>query len=249
MSNTPVYISDLKKSFADHMVLDEINLQIANNQRLAILGPSGGGKTTLLRIICALEKPDAGEVRIGDDRLWGQGISTIEHERSRLHVGLVFQQFNLFPHLRVIDNCSLAPRLVRGLSRAEAETAALDWLDRVGLKEKASAWPATLSGGQRQRVAIARALCMRPNVLCFDEPTSALDPELVGEVVGVIQDLATTLDTTMVLVTHQIGFARAVADRVVVLADGQLVEDGPPEQVFDAPTHERTKRFLGAIAS
>jgi polar amino acid transport system ATP-binding protein len=249
MSNTPVTIHGLKKSFADHVVLDGLSFTIANNQRLAILGPSGGGKTTLLRVICALEQPDAGEVRIGEDRLWGDQVTSVEHERSRLHVGLVFQQFHLFPHLRVIDNCTLAPRLVRGLSRAAAEAAAMTWLDRVGLKEKATAWPATLSGGQRQRVAIARALCMQPNVLCFDEPTSALDPELVGEVVSVVQDLATSVDTTMILVTHQIGFARAVADRVVVLADGQLVEDGTPEQVFDSPTHERTKRFLGAITS
>jgi polar amino acid transport system ATP-binding protein len=201
----------------------------------------------LLRVLSALERPDAGTVRIGDERLWGDDVSAAEHERARRLVGMVFQQFNLFPHLTVMGNCILAPRLVRGLGEDAARAEAGTWLDRVGLRDKADAWPATLSGGQRQRVAIARALCMRPEVLCFDEPTSALDPELVGEVVTVVQELAREISTTMVLVTHQVGFARAVADRVVVLADGQLIEDGPPEQVFDQPNHERTRRFLGAI--
>lgn len=249
MSDVPVVITGLHKAFAAHTVLNGIELTIATGQRLAVLGPSGGGKTTLLRVICALERPDAGIVRIGTERLWGEGVSTAEHERARRQVGLVFQQFNLFPHLTVLGNCTLAPRLVRGLSEDAARAGAMAWLERVGLRDKADAWPATLSGGQRQRVAIARALCMQPQVLCFDEPTSALDPELVGEVVAVVQDLARDISTTMVLVTHQVGFARAVADRVVVLADGQLIEDGSPAQVFDHPTHERTRRFLGAIAS
>ena len=247
MTATAITINGLHKAFAGNVVLNDIDLSITGGQRIAILGPSGGGKTTLLRVLCALERPDAGTVSIGDERLWGPDITAAEHERARLQVGLVFQQFNLFPHLRVRDNCTLAPRLVRGLSRDAADAEAMAWLERVGLGDKADAWPATLSGGQRQRVAIARALCMQPAVLCFDEPTSALDPELVGEVVAVVQELAREVDTTMVLVTHQLGFARAVADRLVVLADGQVIEDGPPAQVLDAPTQERTRRFFGAL--
>jgi polar amino acid transport system ATP-binding protein len=246
MSHTPIAVRGLRKSFAGHTVLAGIDLDIANGERVAILGPSGGGKTTLLRSICALEKPDAGEVKIGEHILWPRGDA---FDQARSLIGMVFQQFNLFPHLRVIDNLTLAPRLVQQRTRAESEHEAEAWLERVGLADKARAWPANLSGGQRQRVAIARALMMHPEVLAFDEPTSALDPELVGEVVAVVRDLAASTDMTMLLVTHQLGFARAVADRVIVLADGVLVEDGPAKQVLDAPKHERTQRFLGAIGA
>jgi polar amino acid transport system ATP-binding protein len=246
MSHTPIAVRGLRKAFAGHLVLDGIDLDIANGERIAILGPSGGGKTTLLRILCALEQPDAGEVRVGDHRLWPR-TDRAEHERARRLVGLIFQQFNLFPHLSVRDNLTLAPRLAAGRDREEAGQEAMVWLERVGLAAKATAFPATLSGGQRQRVAIARALMMHPEVLCFDEPTSALDPELVGEVVAVVRDLALSSDMTMVLVTHQVGFARAVTERAIVLAEGQVVEDGPSAEVLENPQQERTRRFLGAV--
>jgi polar amino acid transport system ATP-binding protein len=248
VSQTPISIRGLRKSFAGHTVLDGIDLDIPNGERVAILGPSGGGKTTLLRICCALERPDAGEVMIGSSRLWPLAAThdaQAAHDHARRLVGLIFQQFNLFPHLRVLDNLTLAPRLVLGLDRDRAEHEAMAWLERIGLANKATVWPATLSGGQRQRVAIARALVMHPEVLCFDEPTSALDPELVGEVVAVVRDLASSTDMSMVLVTHQVQFARAVADRVIVLAEGRVVEDGPTAEVLDRPTQERTRRFLG----
>jgi ABC-type polar amino acid transport system ATPase subunit len=246
MSETPVRIRGLTRSFGARSVLAGLDLDIPNGQRVAVLGPSGGGKTTLLRILAALDAPDAGTVEIGAERLWPSGP---EHDRARRHVGMVFQQFNLFPHLSVLDNLTLAPRLVAQRSADVCEHEALVWLERVGLRDRAGAWPATLSGGQKQRVAIARALMMHPEILCLDEPTSALDPELVGEVVAVVRDLAMSTDMTMVLVTHQPGFAAAVADRIIILADGAIADDGPARRVLEQPAGDRAQRFLGAIAA
>ncbi|GAA3600888.1 amino acid ABC transporter ATP-binding protein [Agrococcus terreus] len=234
----------LHKSFGDNHVLRGVDLDIAPGTVHALIGPSGSGKTTVLRSLNGLETPDAGTLRIGDlsldfDRAIGR------RERAALHraSAMVFQQHQLFPHLTVLGNATIGPIRVQGRSRDEATEAALALLDRVGLREKADAYPSSLSGGQQQRVGIVRALALQPSMLLFDEPTSSLDPELVGEVLAVMSELASE-GWTMAVVTHELGFAHEVADRVSFFDGGVVVEQGSPEQVFEAPQHERTQRFL-----
>jgi ABC-type polar amino acid transport system ATPase subunit len=229
------------KRFGPLAAVDGISLSIARGKVTAILGPSGSGKSTLLRCLNFLEVPDGGEVR-----LEGRPVRARDRELDahRSRVGMVFQQFNLFPHLLVWENVALAPRAVRGLSSAAAKSRALSLLNRVGLADKADAHPSQLSGGQQQRAAIARALAMEPAVLLFDEPTSALDPELTGEVLAVMRSLATE-GSTMVVVTHEVAFARAVAHEVVFMDAGRIIESGPPSRVIDAPQSERARRFFG----
>jgi len=229
------------KRFGPVTAVDGISLEVHAGRVMAILGPSGSGKSTLLRCLNFLEIPDAGEVRF-EGRPVRARDRDLDALRSR--VGMVFQQFNLFPHLRVWENVALAPRVIRGLSKASARSLADGLLERVGLADKADAHPSQLSGGQQQRAAIARALAMEPAALLFDEPTSALDPELTGEVLAVMRSLASE-GRTMVVVTHEVGFARAVAHEVVFMDAGQVVERGPPSQVIDAPASERTLRFFG----
>jgi ABC-type polar amino acid transport system ATPase subunit len=230
----------LVKRFGPVTALAGMSLQVRTGQVTAILGPSGSGKSTLLRCLNFLEVPDAGEIRFG-----GRPVHAADRDLDahRSRVGMVFQQFNLFPHLLVWENVALAPRVVRGLSRAASRSVARDLLARVGLADKADSPPSQLSGGQQQRAAIARALAMEPAALLFDEPTSALDPELTGEVLAVMRALASE-GTTMVVVTHEVGFARAVANEVVFMDAGQVVERGPPAQVIDSPSTERALRFF-----
>lgn len=263
-------IKDLHKSFGDNGVLKGIDLSLEKGEVLVIIGSSGSGKTTLLRCLNFLETPDKGSISVNGEQLFNSEDANTLSERSirknRLHFGLVFQQFNLFPQYTVKDNITLAPRLAlkaeikelkkqKGSSAAKAEKAkrekeieeqALDLFKKVGLSEKVSAYPCELSGGQQQRVAIARALAMNPDILCFDEPTSALDPELVGEVLKVMKSLADG-GMTMVVVTHEMRFAREVADKVVFMSDGVIAEQGTPQEVFDNPKNERTKQFLQSI--
>ncbi|MFQ6146364.1 amino acid ABC transporter ATP-binding protein [Streptomyces seoulensis] len=248
-----VEVHDVHKWYGAHQVLDGIDLTIRPGEVTVILGPSGSGKSTLLRVVNHLEKPEAGHVSVGGEpigvRRHGKGLKelserTILAQRSR--IGFVFQNFNLFPHLTALDNVAAAPVATGRLSRGAARELARELLDRVGLGDRAGAYPRQLSGGQQQRVAIARALALRPGVILFDEPTSALDPELVGEVLSVIKDLAAG-GTTLVIVTHEIGFAREVADRIVFLDGGRVVEQGPPAQVLDNPSHPRTRDFLSKV--
>jgi polar amino acid transport system permease protein len=248
-----VEIHDVSKSFGELRVLRDVSLSLPAGSVTAILGQSGSGKSTLLRAVNHLERVDAGFISV-DGELIGyrrQGDTLYElkeHDilRRRVDVGMVFQNFNLFPHLTVLENVIEAPVAVRGIVRAEAEALALDLLARVGLSDKADAYPRQLSGGQQQRVAIARALALRPKVLLFDEPTSALDPELVKEVLDVIKELASS-GTTLVIVTHEIGFAREVADTIVFMEQGEVLETGTPQQVFNAPAHPRTAAFLAKV--
>ncbi|MEW2300472.1 amino acid ABC transporter ATP-binding protein [Streptomyces sp. NPDC006655] len=246
-------IHDVHKWYGAHRVLDGVDLTIRPGEVTVILGPSGSGKSTLLRVINHLEKPEIGYVSINDeligvkrqgDRLKELSERAILAQRGR--IGFVFQNFNLFPHLTVLDNVAAAPVATGKLTKPEAQALAKELLERVGLGERVGAYPRQLSGGQQQRVAIARALALRPGVILFDEPTSALDPELVGEVLSVIKDLATS-GTTLVIVTHEIGFAREIADRVVFIDDGRIVEQGPPSEVLDEPRHERTRDFLSKV--
>lgn len=237
-----IKIKNLQKSFGDLHVLKGIDLEIAEREVVVIIGPSGSGKSTLLRCINFLEVPTAGTVTVD-----GIPMDSAENiNRVREEVGMVFQRFNLFPHMTVLDNITLAPMKVRGVERARAEMTAQELLDRVGLGDKASAYPNQLSGGQQQRVAIARALAMQPKVMLFDEPTSALDPEMVGEVLDVMQKLAES-GMTMVIVTHEMGFAREVGTRLLFVDGGFIVEQGKPREVFENPKEERTKLFLSKI--
>jgi len=241
-----IEVMDLCKSFGATSVLSELTLSFEKGKVAAIIGPSGGGKSTFLRCINGLESFDRGQVRVGGDVLLWNGDARERGERLRAirrKVGFVFQQFNLFPHLDAIGNIVEAPLRVLGQERAEAETEAVRLLERVGLAEKRHAWPHELSGGQQQRVAIARALAMRPEVLLLDEPTSALDPVTATEVMSVISELASA-GQTMIVVTHQLGLVRAIADTVHVFAGGRRVESGPTATVFDHPTHEKTRAFL-----
>ncbi|WP_292446967.1 amino acid ABC transporter ATP-binding protein, partial [Mesorhizobium sp.] len=248
-----VEIRGVSKRFGALTVLDDVDLDLAPGSVTAIIGPSGAGKSTLLRTINHLERTDTGFVTI-DDELVGyhrDGHTLYELKeaairRRRAAIGMVFQNFNLFPHLTVLENIIEAPVSVQGIARAEAVELAKDLLARIGLPEKADAYPRHLSGGQQQRVAIARALALKPKVLLFDEPTSALDPELVGEVLDVIKELATS-GTTMVIVTHEIGFAREVADTIVFMEAGKVLEVGTPARVFATPTHQRTREFLAKV--
>ena len=238
-----VSVAGLRKSFGDREVLRGIDLDVAAGEVVCVIGPSGSGKSTLLRCVNLLEQPTSGRID-----LLGVEVTDpdVDIDRVRTHVGMVFQQFNLFAHRTVLDNCTIAQRGVLRRSRAEAERVALANLERVGLANRAQAMPAQLSGGQQQRVAIARALSMDPMLMLFDEPTSALDPELVGDVLGVMRDLADA-GMTMIVVTHEMAFAREVGDRVVFMDDGVVVESGPADQVIGAPTEERTRAFLQRV--
>jgi polar amino acid transport system ATP-binding protein len=248
-----VRVRGLRKSFGSHVVLDDVDLDVREGEVAVLLGPSGAGKSTLLRCVNHLEKPDAGFVEVGGEiigyryarrRLHELPARTITRQRAR--IGMVFQQFNLFPHLTVLDNIVEGPVATGLLSRQAAADRARELLERVGLGGRQQAYPRQLSGGQQQRVAIARALAMEPRLMLFDEPTSALDPELVGEVLAVMKDLAAS-GMTMLVVTHEIGFAREVADTVVFLDGGRIVESGPPADVLDNPRHDRARAFLSAV--
>ncbi|MFI9103087.1 amino acid ABC transporter ATP-binding protein [Streptomyces fildesensis] len=248
-----VEVHDVHKWYGTHRVLDGVDLTVRPGEVTVILGPSGSGKSTLLRVINHLEKPEVGYaslngeligVRRQGERLKELSERAILAQRSR--IGFVFQNFNLFPHLTVLDNVAAAPVATGVLRKPEAQALARTLLDRVGLADKAGAYPRQLSGGQQQRVAIARALALRPGVILFDEPTSALDPELVGEVLSVIKDLARS-GTTLIVVTHEIGFAREVADRIVFIDGGRILEQGPPAEVLDRPQHPRTREFLSKV--
>ncbi|MFJ3717931.1 amino acid ABC transporter ATP-binding protein [Streptomyces sp. NPDC090057] len=248
-----VEVHDVHKWYGAHRVLNGIDLTVRPGEVTVILGPSGSGKSTLLRVINHLEKPEIGYVSINGeligvkrqgDRLKELSERAILTQRGR--IGFVFQNFNLFPHLTVLDNVAAAPVATGRLGKPEARELARELLSRVGLAAKSGAYPRQLSGGQQQRVAIARALALRPGVILFDEPTSALDPELVGEVLAVIRDLATS-GTTLVIVTHEIGFAREIADQVVFIDSGRIIEQGPPSDVLDNPRLERTRDFLSKV--
>jgi ABC-type polar amino acid transport system ATPase subunit len=236
-----IQLEGVRKSFGDNLVLDGIDLQVSPGEVLVIIGPSGSGKSTLLRCVNLLEPIQAGRITFEGEVITEKGVDV---SAVRQRIGIVFQQFNLFPHLTVMDNLTLAARRIRKLPRKEAEDRARELLEVVGLPEKAPQHPHQLSGGQQQRVAIARALMMSPKVMLFDEVTSALDPELVGEVLVVMRDLARGHGTTMLVVTHEMQFAREVGDRLVFMDNGRIVEEGRPADVLDNPREERTRRFL-----
>ncbi|MFE3053122.1 amino acid ABC transporter ATP-binding protein [Nocardia sp. NPDC059239] len=253
MTEFAIELRGIRKSFGRNEVLSGIDLAVRPGEVTVILGPSGSGKSTLLRTINHLEQVDGGTVRVGGElvgyrRRGGKLHELPEREilRQRARIGFVFQNFNLFPHLTVRENVALAPVAAQRRSKAEVNAEALELLARVGLADKADEYPSRLSGGQQQRVAIARALALRPEVVLFDEPTSALDPELVGEVLDVLEDLARG-GSTLVIVTHEVGFARKVADTVVLMDAGRIVEQGPPAQLLDNPSHPRTKAFLAHV--
>ncbi|KLO64102.1 MULTISPECIES: amino acid ABC transporter ATP-binding protein [unclassified Dermacoccus] len=255
MNKPLVHAVNLGKSFGKNEVLKGIDLDVHPGEVVVLLGPSGSGKTTFLRCINQLETIDAGRIWVDDDLMGyrdkdGQlyRLKDSEIAAQRREIGMVFQRFNLFPHMTALENVMEAPVQVKGVSKAEAKSQAVDLLERVGLGEKTGHYPSQLSGGQQQRVAIARALAMKPKLMLFDEPTSALDPELVGEVLSVMKELARE-GMTMVVVTHEMGFARDVADRVVFMDAGVVVETGPPLEVINNPQHERTKSFLARMRS
>ena len=228
-------VEDLHKSFGALRVLKGITTTILKGEVVVVIGPSGGGKSTFLRCLNLLETPTSGRIWCGGEEIVSGG-----------DMGMVFQRFNLFPHMTVLDNVTMAPRLIRGVSREAAEGKAMELLQRVGLPDKAKAYPEQLSGGQMQRIAIARALAMEPRVMLFDEPTSALDPEMVGEVLAVMKELAAN-HMTMVVVTHEMNFAREVADRILFLEGGNILEQGTPDELFGAPKNARTRDFLGKV--
>ena len=238
-----IAIRDLHKSFGELDVLKGIDFSVAQGEVVCVIGPSGSGKSTLLRCINRLEEPSSGKVLIGKDEVTDPDVDI---DAIRRRIGMVFQQFNLFPHLTVTENVSIAQRRVLGRGQAEAEQVTAANLERVGLSDKADVYPAQLSGGQQQRAAIARALAMGPELMLFDEPTSALDPEIVGDVLAVMRGLADD-GMTMIVVTHEMSFAREVADRVVFMDDGTIVEEGEAERVIGSPANERTRRFLARV--
>ncbi|HWI65971.1 MAG TPA: amino acid ABC transporter ATP-binding protein [Symbiobacteriaceae bacterium] len=233
----------VQKHFGSLHVLKSVDLTVGAGEKLVVIGPSGSGKSTLIRCMNLLERPTAGRIIVDGVEITAPKAPV---EQVRQSVGMVFQQFNLYPHKTILENVTLAPILIKHVPKEEAEASGLAYLERVGLLRKAHAYPAQLSGGQQQRVAIARALNMKPKVLLFDEPTSALDPEMIQEVLDVMADLAGE-GITMVVVTHEMGFARKVADRVIFMDEGEILEEAPPEQLFTAPTHDRTRLFLSRI--
>ncbi len=246
-SNTDpiIQLKDVDKFFGDFQALKKINLSVNKGERIVVCGPSGSGKSTMIRCINRLEEHNAGQIFVAGNELTDQ-VKNIDAVRRE--VGMVFQSFNLFPHLTIIDNLMLAPKLVRKTPKPEARENAMALLERVRIPEQADKYPSQLSGGQQQRVAIARALCMNPEIMLFDEPTSALDPEMINEVLDVMIDLAKE-GMTMICVTHEMGFARSVADAVVFMDEGEIVERNAPEEFFNNPKNERTKQFLDQILS
>lgn len=249
-----IKIDAISKSFGAFQVLDQLSMEVMPGEKLALIGPSGSGKTTILRILMTLERIDSGHITIDGEQLYhmernGGLVAADERHLTRMRqkIGMVFQLFNLFPHMSVLDNVVLAPMLTKGVARAAAEKRAMELLDMVGMAEKAKAMPAELSGGQKQRVAIARALALSPRIMLFDEVTSALDPELVEEVLNVMRKLAAETDMTMLLVTHEMGFAQDFADRVLFFDRGRIVEEGKPDEIFRHPKQERTQSFLKKI--
>jgi polar amino acid transport system ATP-binding protein len=254
MTEPTIVFDKVVKSYGAHIVLDELDFTVSPGEKVTIIGPSGSGKSTVLRILMTLEKINGGVIHVGDSLLWherrnGKLVPASEaHLREmRKTFGMVFQQFNLFPHMTVLRNITEAPTRVLGLSKQDARERAEGLLEMVGLTEHADKFPGQLSGGQQQRVGIARALAMRPKIMLFDEPTSALDPELVGEVLNVIRRLAEEHDLTMLLVTHEMRFAREISDRVCFFDHGKVREQGTPEELFTAPKEERTRGFLKAV--
>ncbi|MGD1925786.1 MAG: amino acid ABC transporter ATP-binding protein [Paracoccaceae bacterium] len=241
MSGQIIQLSDVVKRFGDFTALNGVSMDVAEREKIVVCGPSGSGKSTLIRCINRLEAHDAGEISVD-----GVALTDKTADQVRREVGMVFQQFNLFPHLSVLRNLTLGPMRVRGLDQAAAETKAMEYLERVRIPEQAEKRPGQLSGGQQQRVAIARALCMEPRIMLFDEPTSALDPEMFAEVLDVMAELADS-GMTMIVVTHEMGFAKRVADRMVFMDKGEIVETAPPEQFFSAPETARCQTFLDQI--
>lgn len=238
-----IKVKGLRKSFGKLEVLKDINMDIDRQEVVCVIGPSGSGKSTFLRCLNLLEKPTAGDIFIEDVNITDPHNNV---NKMRQNLGMVFQHFNLFPHMNVIENITLAPKRLKGKSQDEANKLGMELLEKVGLTEKKDVYPGNLSGGQKQRVAIARALAMEPKILLFDEPTSALDPEMVGDVLAVMKDLAKE-GMTMVVVTHEMGFAREVANRVVFMDGGYVVEEGNPEDLFENPQEERTQNFLSQV--
>ncbi|EDS73204.1 ectoine/hydroxyectoine ABC transporter ATP-binding protein EhuA [Anaerofustis stercorihominis] len=249
-----VKVENVKKDFGELSVLKDINLTIEKGEVVCIIGPSGSGKSTFLRCLNHLEKLTSGKIYIDDELVFHRenDKSVVKTEKEKLveirtKIGMVFQRFNLFPHKTVLENVTLSPMVVKKVGKEEIEKKAYELLDMVGLRDKADEYPNRLSGGQQQRVAIARALAMDPEIMLFDEATSALDPELVGEVLEVMKNLAKKHSMTMIVVTHEMGFAKEVADRVIFMADGVVVEEGPARELIDNPKHERTKKFLNKV--
>jgi polar amino acid transport system ATP-binding protein len=240
-----IQMQNVNKLFGTFQALKDINLEVRKGERIVVCGPSGSGKSTLIRCINRLEEHNDGHIIIDGNELTDQ-VKDIDAVRRE--VGMVFQSFNLFPHMTIVKNLMLAQRLVRKISKADARDTAMHYLERVKIPEQADKYPIQLSGGQQQRVAIARALCMKPEIMLFDEPTSALDPEMINEVLDVMVDLAKE-GMTMICVTHEMGFARSVADRVIFMDAGEIVEEAPPTEFFDSPKSERTKKFLSQILS
>ncbi len=238
-----IEISKMNKWYGDFHVLKDINLNVHQGERIVVCGPSGSGKSTLIRCINALEEHQEGEI-IVDGILLGKNLKNLSHIRTE--VGMVFQNFNLFPHLTILENLTLGPIWVRKMGKAEAKETAMKYLERVKIPEQADKYPGQISGGQQQRVAIARSLCMNPKIMLFDEPTSALDPEMIKEVLDVMVDLAET-GMTMIVVTHEMGFAKTIADEVIFMDEGDIVERNNPHDFFGKPEHERTKQFLSQI--
>ena len=238
-----IKVKNLKKQFGNNVVLKDISVAIEKGEVVSVIGPSGSGKSTFLRCINGLEEFDGGHIFVDNEDMADKNLNI---DKLREKIGMVFQSFNLFPHLTVLENIILAPVTLKKMSKEEAKVKAKELLKKVGLEEKADFYPSSLSGGQKQRVAIARALAMNPEAILFDEPTSALDPEMVGEVLQVMKSLAKD-GMTMVVVTHEMGFAREVCDRVIFMADGEIVEQGSPNDVFLNPQHERTQNFLKVL--
>lgn len=255
MMEPVIKFEKVTKRYGDLTVLDQLDLEVAPNEKVSIIGPSGSGKTTVLRLLMTLEKINGGVIHVDNEPMThmpgpdGKLIPANEAHLRRIRgkIGMVFQHFNLFPHMTALGNCIEAPNRVLGLSKEEATERATELLEMVGLADKMNHFPSQLSGGQQQRVAIARSLAMRPKVMLFDEVTSALDPEVIGEVLEVIRSLATEYDLTMLMVTHQIGFAREFSDRICFFSDGRIAEQGTPAEILDNPRNERTQQFLRAV--